>query len=1367
MNAARTTQQNTNTNTAQKTASGFVSRKPALKKSTQSLKKAEDTFIPKSQPKIKQKATSAPDVKVVPLHQNNESLSTLKLKEQKNPIAKEQAKQEQPKVVKTNTNPHKDKAFQSAIRQISKTAKVQSAHKPVAEKVTEVDKASPLTEAEQKKKNDQKQHIATMDAVAEKSKAKPFKAANFKALLKENLTALEKDLPKNKDQAKTFKKNEPISKVKSNISNQVKNENQKLAGPMVSQAEQKQPPQSHLPTQKPEQLPSDKIGEKPKSIDGHKVVPKKKHDSEISMQAESDSLDSLMKKNEITETQLSKSNEPKFTDALSTKTQAQQQAQQAPKQYRTAENRILNGAKSSASQEAKDGMLSMHDQRHEAFTGVSTGQQDKTKANQEEQKAIYKKLEGIYNSTKEKVDKKLKALSSQVDTIFSTKAESAKKTFEKNVEKKLDDIYGWTTIDDKLFGEDTEAIEKAFAEEKAKFIATMDAVLDDISKLIARELNAAIKLIHDGKKETDNFFNSLTKEQQKLATEAKDQFMGQYDTLEQCIYDKEKELAQGLANAYKKSVDALRESFDAIKKEVSSSWIDVALDALKAVAEAILAIKQMFVNLLASVIEAVGAIISDPIGFLSNLISGVKQGFMNFFANIKKHLITGLVEWLTGSLGGIGIELPKNLFSLSGIFNLSMQILGLTWDYFRAKAVKLIGEPVVQALEKGFEMFKIIKEKGISGLWEYIKSSFNDLQETVMGAIKEMLITKVIEAGIKWIIGLMSPAGAFVKAAMLIIDVVKFFIERAAQIFELVKAFTQSIAAIAAGNVKAVAKYIELALAKAIPVLIGFLASLLGITGLTSKVQAIIKKIRKRIDKAIDKMILKAKKWGKKLLSKFKGKKNKKQKNKDIASGKLKDTEVGKVVNFKAGKAQHKIWIDTSGKGVDVMMASTPESIMETKLRRWKTKAEGIKDETQKSKVNGLIAEVSRITKQLDTDATKLEEIMLKAQKKPEDEKNLNEAKKKDDVVESDEEKLKRVIAELLEILGDDISDIPSKVKKHIGKRVVSIVGDKRFLAAFESDLDGTNYIPVTRDKGTDQVSFIIQRKAGAKDEGVPQLYIKKTEKDGKEENTLEIGSERAYKPTHKNYKPKNFYITQNADGQYVALYETMTYDEQEGPKIQVDIDFTQALSENENKRQTRKVAGQNLKFKPEGNVRGTTDSATAGFHNAHLIGDRFGGSGFNEALNIYPSSEIYNVGENYMLGKEDKIADILKTKGADFRYNFTASAKISEEKPGSKNLEALLKKEFAKDTKGKTEKIDDKLRIEIEDKMTRALRAEISKDIKEVPGQFLSVDYDVESKETGEKLFDKDIPEDKKYKELIEALGYQLTNEGKVTKAI
>jgi hypothetical protein len=191
-------------------------------------------------------------------------------------------------------------------------------------------------------------------------------------------------------------------------------------------------------------------------------------------------------------------------------------------------------------------------------------------------------------------------------------------------------------------------------------------------------------------------------------------------------------------------------------------------------------------------------------------------------------------------------------------------------------------------MEKSVEIFQIIANQGPMGLWEQVQEQFGDLKETVIEEIKGMLITQVITAGVKWIIGLLNPASAFVKAAMAIYDIVMFFINQGSQVVELVNAVIEAITAIASGAVGGAAKLVENALARSLPVVIGFLASLLGISGLAKKVQNIVKKIRSRIDKAIDKVLKKAK-------SLFKGKKgkgNKDKKNDDKQEeGKITDAD--------------------------------------------------------------------------------------------------------------------------------------------------------------------------------------------------------------------------------------------------------------------------------------------------------------------------------------------------------------------------------------------------------------------------------------------------------------------------------------------
>jgi hypothetical protein len=138
------------------------------------------------------------------------------------------------------------------------------------------------------------------------------------------------------------------------------------------------------------------------------------------------------------------------------------------------------------------------------------------------------------------------------------------------------------------------------------------------------------------------------------------------------------------------------------------------------------------------------------------------------------------------------------------------------------------------------------------------------------------LIEKVVKAGIMWVVGLLNPVGAFIKACQAIYKIVMFFIEKGKQIMDFVNSVIDSIAKIVAGNLGGAAKMVEDALARIIPLAIGFLASLLGLDGVSEKVQKIIHAIQAPINKAIDwvldKAIALAKKLGiDKLVAKVKG----------------------------------------------------------------------------------------------------------------------------------------------------------------------------------------------------------------------------------------------------------------------------------------------------------------------------------------------------------------------------------------------------------------------------------------------------------------------------------------------------------------
>ena len=93
------------------------------------------------------------------------------------------------------------------------------------------------------------------------------------------------------------------------------------------------------------------------------------------------------------------------------------------------------------------------------------------------------------------------------------------------------------------------------------------------------------------------------------------------------------------------------------------------------------------------------------------------------------------------------------------------------------------------------------------------------------------------------------------------------------------------LAAIASGAIGGAARLIENALANALPLVIGFLASLLGVGDLAKRVQSIIAKVRGKIDQAIDWLLEKARKAAGPLLAKMGIGKDGKEKTKNLEAG--------------------------------------------------------------------------------------------------------------------------------------------------------------------------------------------------------------------------------------------------------------------------------------------------------------------------------------------------------------------------------------------------------------------------------------------------------------------------------------------------
>jgi len=335
--------------------------------------------------------------------------------------------------------------------------------------------------------------------------------------------------------------------------------------------------------------------------------------------------------------------------------------------------------------------------------------------------------------------------------------------------------------------------------------------------------------------------------------------------------------------------------------------------------------------------QVVLKIAEDPIGFIANLFGALKKGFFQFKNNIWKHLKSGLMGWLMGAMEGAGVQLPET-WDLKGIIHLVLQVLGLTYTRIRKKVVKKLGpkgEQIVSRIETTVSFVKDLVANGPIALWERIKEKAAEIRDSAIGAVKSWVITKIITSAITKLATMFNPVGAIIQAALAIYNTVMFFIERAKQIGAVVQAVFNSIAPIAFGKVGKAANWIEKTMARTIPVILGFLARLIGLGGVSSKIKSVIRKVRKPIDKVVDKVIDWIVLKGKKLVSKAKSVVKK-------GAAKVKRLLFPKK-EFTLGKEKHSVEAEESAAGADIIIRSyptrTPVFIAKSKSRINKMKS--------------------------------------------------------------------------------------------------------------------------------------------------------------------------------------------------------------------------------------------------------------------------------------------------------------------------------------------------------------------------------------------------------------------------------------------
>jgi hypothetical protein len=313
--------------------------------------------------------------------------------------------------------------------------------------------------------------------------------------------------------------------------------------------------------------------------------------------------------------------------------------------------------------------------------------------------------------------------------------------------------------------------------------------------------------------------------------------------------------------------------------------IAFVITIVKIVIEAILIVMNfpfdLINNIIAKAMQAFEMIKRDPVGFLKNLLRAIKQGFIQFFDNILQHLLSGLAGWLTSELRDAGVPAFADT-SLRGIIGWVLQVLGISMEKIWEKlaAHPRIGpervariRSMINTLDGIWTFIKDVQERGMAAIWDKIQEQLSNLWETILGAVKNWIMEQIVNRMVTRLLSMLDPTGimAVVNSAIALYSAIQSFIKYLREMLEIVNSFVEGVVDIASGNITTAANYLERTLARAVPIIIGFLANQVGLNGIGQRVGEMIGRAQEMVDQALTWLVNRAVDTGFNLIDRLMG----------------------------------------------------------------------------------------------------------------------------------------------------------------------------------------------------------------------------------------------------------------------------------------------------------------------------------------------------------------------------------------------------------------------------------------------------------------------------------------------------------------
>lgn len=784
-------------------------------------------------------------------------------------------------------DPRSDPRYKRVVDKLNADSRKLKQHPPPSKKSDESGKAAKGPANEKSAGARAKQ----VDKLEEAETPKP-QTASFLEMLRAEIA---KVMPKTLGDTEKFMKGGSGNEIKRSLKGEANAQKDAATGDL-KQTSNATPSEAGVPAKPVTPIPPEP-GVPAPSVNAAEAMPAPKPAAEISLEASKTEVADAKKDTKQTDERLKNANDPRFSAVMTAEKAVQKQADAGPAKYRGNEGATLAKAGSQAIGVSKKGISSLLSVKGGSKTKVASRQQEQKAREELELKKFSDFVTKTFDDTKTSVDKRLERLEETVNSIFDAGTDAALSSMKTYVEDalfkyKLDryllQVGGsllW--IKDQILDLPPE-VSRFYEAGRKMFTSAMDALATRVANLVEKELAGAKGEVSRAQGRIAAAQAALSPGVRARGAQVTAEYAEKFNELKSGIEDKKQQLAEGLAQKYKEAFDKADEALKAIQDE-NKGLVTKAKEKIAEVAKALMEFKDRLMGILRKGADTIDLILDNPGQFLSNLIAAIKGGFSAFAGNILGHLQRGFVKWLFGALAGAGIEIPGDL-SLPSILKLVLGVLGITYDKMRAKAVKLLGPTAVTLIEKLVGYVQTLIGGGPAALWAQIKGDLSNLKDMVIGAIQDWIVTTIVKKAVAKVVSMFNPAGAIIQAIMMIISVVQFVIERAAQIMEFVESVINSIHAIATGAIGGAISKVEQALGNMVPILIGFLAALIGLGGIGAKIKGFILKVQTKVDQAIDKVLKKAVAFIKKMFGKLAGgpkedKRTESEKTKDKLAG--------------------------------------------------------------------------------------------------------------------------------------------------------------------------------------------------------------------------------------------------------------------------------------------------------------------------------------------------------------------------------------------------------------------------------------------------------------------------------------------------